>query len=73
MHHASCVLHHAWPKEDNLKNEDDIKNEDDQKNKDDLKNEYDLKIEDTKNDFSPWQTQQNWLQTRNILRCLNLK
>ena len=30
-------MHHAWPKEDNLKNEDDLKNEDYLKNEDNLK------------------------------------
>ena len=39
-------MHHAWPKEDNLKNEDDLKNEDNLKNEDDLKNEDGVKNED---------------------------
>ena len=36
-------MHHALPKEDNLKNEDNLKREDDLKNEDDTKNEHSLK------------------------------
>ena len=31
-------MHHAWPKEDDLKNEDNLKNKDDLKMKDNLTN-----------------------------------
>ena len=39
-------MHHAWPKEDDLKNEDNLKHEDDLNNEVDLKNESKMKNED---------------------------
>ena len=37
--YASCIIHNARHKEDDLKNEDNLKNEDDLKNEDNFKNE----------------------------------
>ena len=82
MHHASCIKHHAWPKEDNLKNEDDLKNEvdlkneDDVKNKDNIKNENYLKKKDNlKKQIGPplHLDSHGTTENGNVIRCHNRK